>query len=401
MKIELARRIAITIGALLVYRLGTQIPVTGIWASNGALPPGAVARLSIFSLGLIPYLSAAIFIRLLSLVWKRLSAIERSGERGRGRIARYTLLLTLLLTAFQAYGIATAIQRIPEIAADAGGWFVLSTAVSMTGGVFFLIWLSEQITRHGIGNGLALILSAAVLPDLPSELAAVLDLVRRGAVSSNLVLGHAVLWIAMVVLIVVVESARRNVPVQFAERRIGERVLPSRGAVLPIKLNSAGYLVPVTVGPLLIFLPLAFAGLVFGADTPWLDATYLHLHYGRPAHLIVGSLAVFVLAIVYTAFVIDPDHAADSLARQGGVIPGVASGEATAEYLDRVVSSTTLLGAAYLTVISLIPEVFLAYGNALGYKMGGGAALIVVCTILDIQTQVRELSLTNPGGVRQ
>jgi len=398
---ELARRIAVTIGALLLFLLGSRIPVTGIWTSNGALPPGAVARLSIFSLGLIPYLSAAILIRLLSLVWKRLGSIERSGERGRTRIARYTLLLTLLFTAFQAYGIATAIQRIPEIAADSGGWFVLSAAASMVGGVFFLIWLSEQITRHGVGNGLAMILSAAVVVDLPREVAAILDLVRRGAVSSDLALVHAVFWIALVVLIVVVESARRNVPVQFVERRIGGRVLPSRPAVLPIKINSAGYLVPVTVGPWLIYLPLAFVGLIFGADTPWLDAAYMHLQYGRPAHLVVGSIAIFLLAIVYTAFVVDPDHAADSLIRQGGVIPGVVPGEATAAHLDRVVSSTTFLGAAYLTAISLIPEVFFAYGNGLHYKMGGGAALIVVCTILDLQTQVRDKSLTNPGGVRR
>lgn len=401
MTTEFARRIAITIGALLVYRLGTHIPVTGIWTSNGALPPGAVARLSIFSLGLIPYLSAAIIIRLLSLVWKRLGSIERSGERGRSRIARYTLLLTLLFTAFQAYGIATAIQRIPEIAADSGGWFVVPAAASMVGGVFFLISLSEQITRHGIGNGLAVILSVAVLADLAREMAAVPELVRRGAVSSDLVLVHAVFWAALVVLIVVVESARRNVPVQFVDRRVGERVLPSRPAVVPIKINSAGYLVPVTVGPWLIYLPLACAGLIFGADTPWLEAAYVHLQYGRPAHLVVGSIAVFLLAILYTAFVVDPDHAADSLVRHGGVIPGVLPGETTAAHLDRVVSSTTFLGALYLTAISLIPEVFLAYGNALHYKMGGGAALIVVCTILDLQTQVRDESLTNPGGVRR
>ena len=401
MTTEFARRIAVTIGALLVFLLGSRIPVTGIWTSNGALPPGAFARLSIFSLGLIPYLSAAIFIRLLSLVWKRLGAIEHSGERGRTRIARYTLLLTLLFTAFQGYGIATAVQRIPEIASDSGAWFVLSTAASMIGGVFFLVWLSEQITRHGIGNGLALILSAAVILDIPREIAAIAELLRRGAISGDLVLVHAVLWIALVVLIVVVETARRNVSVQFAERRIGDRVLPSRAAILPIKINSAGYLVPATVGPWLIYVPLACAGLIFGADTPWIDAAYVSLHYGRPAHLVVGSIAVFVLAVVYTAFVVDPDHAAESLLRQGGVIPGVMPGEATAEYLDRVVSSTTLLGAAYLTAISLIPEVFLAYGNALHYKMGGGAALIVVCTILDLQTQVRDVSLTNPGGVRR
>lgn len=174
-----------------------------------------------------------------------------------------------------------------------------------------------------------------------------------------------------------------------------------RSAVLPIKINSAGYLLPVTVAPWMISLPLALAGFIFGADASWLETIEAYLQFGERAHIVLGSIVVFALVFVYTAFVVDPDHAAESLARQGGVIPGVTPGEATASYLDRVVSLTTVIGATYLTAISMIPEVFLAYGNGLHYKMGGGAALIVICTILDLQTQVRDVSLTNPGGVRR
>jgi len=401
MTTELARRIAITIGALLVYRVGTQIPISGVTVDSG-FATSRIAQLSIFSLSLIPYLTAAIFVQLTAVVWRRLRAIERSGEVGRRKLARITLILALLLAAFQAFGIGYAMQQMPGLVADPGDWFVPTTIASLVGGVFVLIWLSEQITRYGIGNGLALILSVNIVASLPSEVATILAQLRRGAISGNLVLGNAIIVVVVVVLIVFIERARRNVAVQFAARRIGERTLPPRSAVLPIKINSAGYLLPVTVAPWMISLPLAFAGFIFGAhDGSWVEAISAHPQFGEKAHIVLGSIAVFALAFVYTAFVIDPDHTAESLARLGGVIPGVVSGEATAEYIDRVVSSTTLLGATYLTVISLIPEVSLAYGNTLGYKMGGGAALIVVCTILDIQTQVRELSLTNPGGVRQ
>ncbi|MCP3470687.1 preprotein translocase subunit SecY [Bradyrhizobium sp. CCGUVB1N3] len=338
---------------------------------------------------------------MLSVVWRGLSSLERSGEHGRRRIARHTLILTLAFATFQAYGIASAIQRIPEIAAGADGWFAVSATASMVGGVVLLIWLSEQITSHGVGNGLALILSVGILVDLPNDVAGIVDLVQRGAVSGNLVLAHMIFWVVVVVLIVFVEGARRNVRVEFSERRVGKRVLSPRAAVLPIKINNAGYLIPVTVAPWIFYLPLAFASFVFGASTPWVAAAYVHLQLGRPAHMILISIAVFVLALFYTAYVVDPEHAADSLAKHGGVIPGVAPGEPTADYLDRVVSLTTVVGAVYLTVLQLIPEAFVASGHALPYNMGGGAALVVVCTILDLQSQVRDLSLTDPGGERQ
>lgn len=403
MSCELARRIAFTIGALLLFRLGTQIPFVGMGQPSLSFSANEMVRLSIFALGILPYLNAAIVIRLLTLVWRRLNALERSGERGRRSIARYTLILTLVFSTFQAYGYASAIQTIPALVPDPDEWPVLAATTSIVGGVFVLVWLSEQMTRYGIGNGLALILSANFLVSIPRNIAGIMELLQQGAISGNLVLGHVVFWIVTVVVIVLVEGARRNIRVQFGARSVGTRQLPVRDAMLPIKLNSAGFLLPVTVAPWIFFLPLAFAGFVVGGDHPLVAAAYQHLQLGQPVHMILVSIAVFVLAFVYTAYVVDPEYTAKSLAQRDGAIPGVAPGEATADYLDRVVSLTTVVGAVYLTALQLIPEVFELYGMALPYSMvvSGGALLVVVCTALDIKTQVRDVSLTNPGGVRR
>ena len=401
MNFELVRRIAITIGALLIFRLGSHIPVPGISVQSGVLSSGAVNRLSIFALGLTSYLSAAIIIQLISVVWGQLSSLERSGEAGRRRIARYTLIATLLLATFQAYGIASALRDISGLVTDPDGWFVLPVTASMVGGVLVLIWLSEQITRHGIGNGIALVVSVSILVSLPADVAGVIEVMRRGMVSGDLVLFHAVFWMAVVALMVFVENARQNIRIEFAERKVGSRLLPARSAVLPIKLNNAGILIPVTVAPWFWSWPLAFAALIFGAKEPWLAAAYEHIAFAKPAHLIIGSVVIFALAFIYTSYVLDPEHAADLLGKQGGTIPGVAPGEPTADYLDRVVSLTTVVGAVYLVAVSLIPEVFVAHGDMLPYKISGGSALIVICTILDIKRQVRDVSLTNPGGIRQ
>jgi preprotein translocase subunit SecY len=397
---ELVRRIAITIGALLIFRLGSHIPLAGISTQGGLLLSGAMNRVSIFSLVLVPYLSAAIFIQLLSMVWGRLSALERSGEAGRRRLARITLILTLLLASFQAFGIASALQDISGVVTEPGGWFLLTATASMVGGVFFMVWLSEQITRHGIGNGIALILSVNILISLPAEVATAIELLRRGAVSGNLVLFNALVWVALLAVMVLVEGARRNVPVRYGARQVGKSLLPPQTSVLPIKLNSAGFLIPVTVTPWIFFLPLALATFAFGR-TPWLAAYYEHIQFAKPAHVILGSMAVFVLAFIYTAYVLDPEQAAETLQKQGGAIPDVAPGEPTADYLDRVVSLTSMVGAVYLVAVSLIPEALVACGVALPYKIGGGSVLVVVCTILDIKRQVRDVSLTNPGGARQ
>lgn len=398
MSSELARRIAITIGALLIFRLGSQLPLAGISIPGGQLSSVQAIRISIFALSLIPYLSAAIIIQLVSVVWGRLSALERSGEAGRRRIARYTLILTLIIAAFQAFGIASGFQSMRGLVAEPGSWFLLSATASMVGGVFFLVWLSDQITRHGIGNGLALVLFVGIIVSLPGDIAATFELLREGAISGRLVLLLAVLSVALVAVIVLIEGARRNVPVQYAARQAGTRLLPPRSAsMLSIKLNSAGFLIPATVTPWIFYLPLVLATFLFG-QTPWLEAAYGHIQFARPAHMILGSIAVFVLAFIYTAYVLDPERAAETLRERGGTIPDVAPGEPTADYLDRVVTLTTVVGAVYLVAVSLIPEVLVAYGE-LPFLFGGGSALIVVCTILDIKTQVRGYSRrTKPGG---
>ncbi|MBR1124133.1 preprotein translocase subunit SecY [Bradyrhizobium lablabi] len=396
MRLELARRIAITIGALLIFRLGSHIPLAGLSVRADLNSTNILARLSVLSLSLIPYITAAIIIQLISVVWGRVGALERSGEAGRRKISRATLILTLLLATFQSFGVASGIQSIPGLVTEPGGWFLLSATATLTGGVFFLVWLSEQITRHGIGNGIALILFVGVVVTLPAEVAGTLELVRRGGISANVALLAGGISSAMVIVVILVERARRNVAVEYAARQAGSRLLPPRSSVLPIKLNSAGFLIPSTVTPWVFYLPLALATFIFG-QTPWLAVAFDHMQFGRPAHMIVGAIAVFVLAFVYTACVLDPERAANTLREQGGAIADVAPGEPTAAYLDRVVTLTTVIGAVYLAAISVIPEALVAYGE-LPYFFGGGSALIVVCTILDLETQVRGYSLTKPGG---
>lgn len=397
---ELVRRIAFTIGALLIFRLGTQIPVVPMLMQTGApLPAGVFPRVSIFSLALLPYFSAAVIIRLVCMVCGRLNALEQSGEAGRRAIARATLILTLVLATFQAYGVASGLQAVSSLVDRSDRLFLLSATTSIVGGVFVLIWLAEQITRHGIGNGLALVWSVSILAPLPREIAVVRKVVDQGMVSGDLVLLHIVFWVIVVVLMVLAEGARRNVRVDFPGCKVGTRMLPVRSAVLPIKLNSAGVLIPIMVAPWFWSLPLALAARNFGGHAPWLVAAHNAIAFGKPAHLIIGSIVVFVLALVYTSYLVDPERAADSLAKRGGAIPGVEPGEPTATYLDRVMSSIAVVGAVYLVAVSLIPEAFAGHGNLLlPYEISGGSVLIVVCTILDIQKQVREVSLTNPGG---
>jgi preprotein translocase subunit SecY len=397
MNSELARRIVFTLGALLVYRLGTYIPLAGINRSpDQFVHLYAGARFSIFSLQILPYLTAAILIQLVSMVSSRLGALPRSGEAGRRKLARYTIGLAVLLTALQAYGLASGLQTVPNFVSEPGGLFLLSTTLTLTGGTVFLIWLSEQITARGIGNGLAVILFAGVATDMPRAVASLLELGREGTLSSGALLLLAILWIALVSLVVFVELARRRVPVEFAARNLGERLLPARSTYLPLKLNSAG-LMPTVVAPWLYLLPLTVAGLVMGQNSPWLTGLYGLIPETHLIRAILSSVAIMLLAFVYTSFVVDPEYAADSLKQHGGAIPGVEPGEPTAEHLDRIVSYATCIGAVYLAAVFLVPELLLSYSQAPFY-LGGASVLVVVCTVLDIETQVRGLTLTRPGG---
>lgn len=393
---ELARRIAFTIGALLIFRLGTCIPVVAMWTPTGPLPASVFPRVSIFALGLLPYLTAAVVVRLVCMMF---GSRERSGGAGRRVSAGYTLILTLALAAFQADGVAIGLQGIPDLVDSSDSFFRLTTVASMVGGVFFLIWLAEQITRYGIGNGLALVLTVSTLATLPPKIASILLMVREGAVSGDHALLHMLFWIGVVALMVFFEGARRNIRVDFAARDVGQRLLPARSSFLSIKLNSAGVLIPILVAPWFWSLPITLAAQNFGKQAPWLITLHNAVAFGKPAHLIIGSVVVFILALVYASRVLDPERTAESLGKLHGTIPGVDPGEPTADYLDRLLSPITLVGAVYIVAVSAISEVFAARGDALvSYEISGGSALVVVCTILDIQKQVRGLSRANLGG---
>lgn len=398
---ELARRIAFTLGALLVYRLGTYVPVPGI-------DPQALAqilhdhrggvtlrRLSLLSLGLTPYFSAAILIQLLSLVSPRFNGIARRGDAGRRTISRYTFILAIALAVLQAAGIAHALSGIPSLAGEGGWLFVTSVTVTMAGGAMFVIWLSEQITQRGIGNGLALILCVGIVMDFAAETVATVELHRSGAVSDGGMFGLAVLTVCFVACIVFVERGRRHLPLEFAGRRVGERAIAAQRSQLVFKLNNAGFF-PAIIAPWFFYVPLAVAGLVGGGQTGWAGAALKHMQAGQPGHMIYMVVAVAILSLVYTAFVLDPEHAAASLQQTGGTIPGVEPGEATASQLDHIISRMTFAGAAYLVGALLLPEVLIAYAKV-PYYFAGASVLIVVCAVLDIEAQVRSYSHAGRG----
>jgi len=395
---ELTRRIAVTIGALLLFRLGAFFPLPGIDIANwqqifanqhGGLlgivnrsAGGGVQRMAIFSLGILPYLSTATFIQLASLVSGRV----RSGEAGRRRIARLTLALTLVIAPLQGVGIAIGLQHMGGVVTNPGSWFVLSTTAMLVAGVFLQIWLAEQITRHGIGNGLALFLSVNLVVQLPADIASLFEMSRMS--SSHLPLFTLAMTVVVTAFVVFVEGARRNIHVEFAERRFGTRILPAQSAVLPIKINNAGFLVPATVASLVSLL-LLVGSFVFGPAAAILSA--------GPTAWILGAIAIFGFAFIYTAYVIDPDHAAESLRKHGGVIAGVEPGEPTARHIDRAVSMMTVLGAPYLTVMWLMPGILRVF--EVPFFFSGGSLLIVVCTVLDIRTQVQHFSRNKRGGI--
>jgi preprotein translocase subunit SecY len=406
----LARRIAFTLGALLIYRLGTYIPLPGLdsntWEqvfrsqTSGPLEmlaSGGVHHVSIFAVGILPYFSAAILVQLVSIVSSKLNGLSRSGEAGRSKVARYTIGLAVFLTAFQAFGIASGLQNLPNLVSDPGRLFLLSTTVTLMGGMVFLVWLSEQITRRGIGNGLALLIFAGVVTEVPRSVASMFVLVRQGALSAGHAWLLAILSAALVGLVVFVELARRRVPLEFASRTLGGRLLPAQSTHLSLKLNSAG-LIPTIVGPWLYVIPLWIAGIILDQDSPLLAVAFEGLGFGHFGHMIAGSVAIVIVAFFYTSFVADPEYAADSLKKHGAAIPGIEPGEPTAEHLDRVVSGTTCMGAVYLAAVFLIPELLLVYGQTPFY-LAGASVLVVVCTVLDIETQLRGRSRTGPGGL--
>jgi len=402
MSSELGRRIAFTLGALLVFRLGSYIPIPGIdievlqqlfrrqpgglFDMADMLAGGGVHRLSIFALNIAPYFTAAIVVQLFLLFFPRAGARGRAGHRGRTGVMRWTLGLAMAFAAFQAFGIASALEGFRDLVAEPGPLFRLSTVVSLTGGTLFLVWLCELITLRGVGNGLGLLLFVGIVTQVPASIGKTLELGRDGILNSNQILGLGIFAVAVIGFIVVMERARRRVPIEFSGRQVGDRAIAAQASGLPLKLNSAG-VIPVVVAPWLLYIAIVVADLAGGFDTAWVDSVTRNFGPGSPGFMIVTVIAIVLFAFIYTAFVLDPEAAAEKLKAYGGVIPGIAPGEATAAHMDYVVSRTTVLGASYLALIVLIPELVIAYAKVPFY-FGGVSALIAVCVVLDISAQV-------------
>src|SRR6059036_1551906 len=386
---ELKKRIWFTLGALLVYRLGTYIPLPGIdpaiWEqvfksqAGGILgmfnmfAGGGIHRMAIFALNIMPYISASIIIQLLTTVSPQLEALKKEGEAGRKTLNQYTRYLTVILAAFQSYGIAVGLEGAGNVVSDPGLFFRLSTAVTLTGGTMFLMWLGEQITSRGIGNGISLIILAGIVAELPSALASMLVVI--------------VMAVAVIAFIVFMERAQRRLLIQYPKRQVGNKMFEGQSSHLPLKLNTSGVIPPIFASSLLL-LPTTVANFNAGQGPDWLSTITTQLGHGRPLFLILYIGLIIFFAFFYTAIVFNPTETAENLKKHGGIIPGIRPGERTAEYIDYVLSRITVIGAVYLAIVCLIPEILISYASVPFY-FGGTSLLIVVSVTIDTVAQVQ------------
>lgn len=400
----LQQRIWFTLGALLVYRLGTFIPVPGIdpdafratfeQSQQGIIgmfnmfSGGAVERMAIFALNLIPYITASIVVQVIATASPRLEALKKEGEAGRRKMNQYTRYLAVVFCAVQAYGIAVGLEGSQGVVLNPGWFFRLSTVVTLVGGTMFLMWLGEQITSRGVGNGISLIIFAGIVANLPSTVAQTLELSRTGAIPGFAALGMIVLALAVIALIVFFERAQRRLLIQYPKRQVGNKLFQGDTSHLPLKLNTAG-VIPVIFGSSLLLLPATIASFAAQGNAPaWLTTVTALLGRGQPLHLALFAFFIIFFAFFYTAIVFNPTETADNLKRSGGFIPGIRPGERTAQHIDYVLTRITVIGAIYLAVIALIPELMFSQ-FAVSQFIGGTSLLIMVTVTLDTVSQIQ------------
>ncbi len=400
---ELKKRIWFTLGALVIYRLGTYIPLPGIdpvafeqnftRQSQGVLElfnmfaGGAVQRMAIFALNIMPYISASIIIQLLTSVIPTLEALKKEGESGRKVINQYTRYLTVFLAAFQAYGIAIGLEGQGGTVSDPGWFFRISTVLTLMGGTMFLMWLGEQITARGIGNGSSLIIFAGIVAAFPSAIVSTLELGRQGAISTGLILAVIVMSLFVIAFIVFMERAQRRLLITYPKRQVGNRVYEGQTSFLPLKLNTSGVIPPIFASSLLL-LPTTVANFSQASGGTGILATITtYLGHGRPLYMVTYVALIVFFAFFYTAIVFNPTETADNLKKHGGFLPGIRPGERTAQFIDTVLMRITCIGAAYLSIICLLPEMLMSYA-ALPFYFGGTSLLIVVSVTMDTVAQI-------------
>jgi preprotein translocase subunit SecY len=401
---DLQKRIWYTLLALIVYRIGTFIPIPGVDPERFAeafqqqaggilgmvntLSGGAVERMAVFALNVMPYISASIIIQLMATSVPTLERLKKEGEVGRKQLNQYTRYLTLLLAVFQSYGIAIGLQT-SNIATQPGLFFILSTVITLTGGTMFLMWLGEQVTARGVGNGISLIIFAGIIADFPRMLIQALTLMQE---DSSRIFGFIVIGLVMVatiIFIVFMERSLRRLVVQYPKRQQGNRMFMGESSFLPLKINTSGVIPPIFASSLLL-LPqtiIGFAGM--GADAPeWVNTMQAYIGYGRPGHMALYGVLIIFFCFFYTSIVFNPEETADNLRKYGGFLPGIRPGKKTAEYLDYVLTRLTVIGAAYITAVCLLPEILMT-NFGVPFYLGGTSILIVISVTLDTVAQIQ------------
>ena len=404
---ELKKRIWFTLGALIIYRLGTYIPIPGIDSAIlhdifqqqaggivgmfNMFSGGALSRMTIFALNIMPYISAAIIMQLLTAVSPKLEALKKEGEQGRKKINQYTRYGTVLLAMVQAYGLAVGLEGMTGSQGSAvmnpGMFFRATTVVTIVGGTIFLMWLGEQITARGVGNGISLIIFAGIVAHLPRALAATLELGRTGALSTLFIIFLLIMAVAVVAFIVFMERAHRRVVVQYPKRQQGTRMVGGESSHMPLKLNTSGVIPPIFASSLLL-MPATFAGFTAGQGPGWLSWLAANMAPGQPIYIALYVGLIVFFCFFYTAIVFNPEETADNLKKYGGFIPGIRPGKNTANYLDYVLTRLTVIGAAYLSLVCVLPQILISRFSVPFY-FGGTSLLIVVSVTMDTVTQIQ------------
>jgi preprotein translocase subunit SecY len=402
---DLKKRLLFLLGAIIVYRIGTHVPVPGINATvldelsrqnqGGILAlfnlfsGGALQRFSIFALGIMPYISASIIMQLCTVVVPSLEALKKEGEAGRRKITQYTRYATLVLSFFQGFGISIALEASqPGLVLDPGLGFRLVSAVSLVTGTMFLMWLGEQITERGLGNGISLIIFSGIAAGLPRAIGQTLEQVNTGAYSVLLVIGIAALVVAVTAFVVFMERALRKIQVNYAKRQVGNRVYAGQQSFLPLKINMSGVIPPIFASSIILFPATLAQWFGSSENTIWLKDLAATLGPGQPVHEILYASAIIFFCFFYTALQYNPKDTAENLKKSGAFIPGYRPGEQTAKYLEKITLRLTLIGSIYLVVVCFIPNFLIAWKNVPFY-FGGTSLLIIVVVTMDFMTQVQ------------
>ncbi len=406
---ELRKRIWFTLGALVIYRVGTYIPVPGVdpgvlaqffqQNSGGILgmfdmfSGGALGRMTIFALNIMPYITASIIMQLMTAVSPSLDQLKKEGETGRKKINQYTRYGTVLIAALQGYGIAVGLEAMNSggqaAVIDPGLFFRFTTVITLVGGTMFLMWLGEQITARGVGNGISLIIFAGIVANLPSALAGTLDLGRTGALSTVFILFLLVMIVAVITGIVFIERAQRRLLIQYPKRQVGQKMMGGESSHLPLKINVSGVIPPIFASSILL-LPMTVVGFTGGESGGGgiMNAIMAVMGRGQPLYLAIYAGLIGFFAFFYTAVVFNPEDTADNLKKNGGFIPGIRPGKNTADYLDYVLTRLTAVGAIYLIAVSVLPEILIARYQVPFY-FGGTSLLIVVTVTMDTVAQIQ------------